>query len=290
MSEIIEHNVPNFDWEVESQKVVTENGLEIDGFKALVRSDTQEPFIVHKNSYNVFTNKAFSMTLRAIQEASDGRFEFDRYHVHKGGKKVVGYLKNTGDGLNICGFPVGNYLSLHNSHDGTSKVVLGHVNKLYRCANMFASIVPMWSFKHTKNMDEGIRHATRAIGLYVKKEQYIKEILERSWEVKIDRPIIDNMIDAVLNIDRPNMGSSEDLSTNMVNLIENLESCIYREINDIGEKNLFSLFNGITYYTSNHDHGGKTAAHNREAMNLFGDGMTKNTRAFEFTERLVAAN
>lgn len=95
----------NFSWEVKEQPLYI-NG-NISNYKALIRSDNSKTLTVRTNKYHTFRNRELMRLADRI--AAKGNFSVEGFDEFKGGKKVIGYLRN-----NLWG--VFNGVTLYTSH------------------------------------------------------------------------------------------------------------------------------------------------------------------------------
>jgi phage/plasmid-like protein (TIGR03299 family) len=154
----------------------------VEDYKLLRRSDTGLVLAVHRRSYETFPNGELGPLVEALLDEDDVLYEtagsLDE------GRKVWVMLR-LAEPFEIPGDPYGatlSYLSLWNSHDGTSALTASRNQTRIVCANTLGAADResgkhglRYSFRHTANMKDRIEDAKKAInGLREDRETYIE--------------------------------------------------------------------------------------------------------------------
>lgn len=256
-------------WEIVETPVLV-NGMIVDSYKSLVRSDNDQVISIVKKSYTPTTNEQFKNTIAEIQKING--FEISGFAESREGGKVLCWLKNP-ENKKILDWSSNDYMVLGNSHDYSSGFFAGTTNHLLRCSNQFTKLHKNSSFHvpHTKSSTRKINDFVREFETYIEETQLFYEVLEGFGEVKIDKLIIDELIQRLVKLE------SEEKITKQKELFKtDLERSILRETNEVG-MNLFGLWNGVTHYTTHTER-----KVNRMFGNPFGTLAEINNKGFDF--------
>lgn len=263
----------NLQWDINEQGIYTPiNGAmtKVEGKKALVRNDNNEVLSVRNESYHAMTNESFLEVADKLKDMSG--FELAGFNEYNGGRKVIGYLKNTAEGeIKIGEHAIEDYLIIGNSFDGSSSFFTGTVTELLRCSNEFGRISKMNRVRHSKSFETNLTELMTYIEGHFKSRELMYTAFNRFGNRIVSAELFDKALNVVLDID-----TTEEVSTRKINQRNALRSAIVGESNDLGD-NLWGLFNGVTKYTT-HDLGGK----NKVFGNILGNGNTINQRAYKF--------
>lgn len=188
------------DWTVTEQQI-SDNIGEVEGFKTLRRSDNNFVLNVCRNSYTVYPNEELVRLATEIEEVSNGAYKLEGFGEWQGGGIVMAQLKQE-HSIGLCGWDDENYMLLGNGHNGQRAFFIGHINRLVRCSNQFGSISTKLRVPHTSGIMERSKSFGKIVKLYTDRQQHMREILERGYDVKIDRKLITACIDHVLEVDK----------------------------------------------------------------------------------------
>ena len=260
-------------WDINEQGIYTPiNGVmsQVVGKKALVRNDNNEVLSVRNESYHAMTNEAFLKTADKLKEMSG--FELAGFTEYKGGRKVIGYLKNTAEGeIKIGEHVIEDYLILGNSHDGSTSFFTGTVTELLRCSNEFGRINTTNRVRHSKSFEENLQEVMTYIKGHFRSRELMYTAFNRFGNKIVSAELFDKALDFVLDVDL-----TQEISSRKQNQKDILASAIRGESNDLGD-NLWGLFNGVTKYTT-HDIKSK----NKVFGNVLGNVNSINQRAYKF--------
>ena len=139
------------------------------------------------------------------------------------------------------------YITITNSHDGTSSVAFGSSNTTVSCQNMFHKVnKELNKVRHTKNMADYLR----TLKMNMKDSIEMEKVMTDEILGLIGQPIeisdITNMKETLMN---PKGLSRDDLPTQRQNMMQGLTVDIASEIEDKGFDK-FGLFNGVTKYNT----------------------------------------
>lgn len=273
MSEI----TPTLTWDVE-EHVVISNGRPAGNYKALHRNDNGGLLNIVKSSYNTATNKSFMEIVEKIRVVTD--FELTGYSVAGDGGRVLAYLKNR-SGMDIGDFTTENYMVLGNSFDYSTGFFGGNVNNVLRCQNEFGKISQDFRIRHNGIMEARLTDMVRYYENYILEQTQMKQEFETWQGITMSKDVKDMFIDEVLAVKKD---ENNEVSTVKKNQVSDLWVSVNREINDMGD-NLWSLFNGVTHYTT-HVRGGRE----RVFGNILGGLADINARAFQVGRKIAAGD
>jgi len=272
-------DVKTLNWEITEQPVQTVfngNIVTIEGHKALARNDNGKVLSIKKDSYNPLPNGRFMEIAELIKKYSG--FELTGYQEYKEGAKVLGYLKNNGDVQKIGGHVIEDYMLIGNSFDGSTSFFSGCVTELLRCTNQFGRINQVSRIRHTSGNEVKINEFLEQIKQHFKARSFMYNSFNRMGEKIVSDELFEKALNYILEID-----VNTEISTRKANQKELLASCITAESRELG-KNVWGLFNGVTWYTT-HELNSKE----KVKGNIFGTPYKINERAFEFCNSLVTA-
>jgi hypothetical protein len=263
-------------WEVQTSEITT-NGIIVPGYKAITRSDNGSVLHVAKDSYTPTPNARLMEVVAKIQETTG--MPFQGVGDVKGGKKVIAFLQAT-EGQDLMGFKMKNYMSVGNSHDGTSGFFIGTTNIMARCENQFSQINQKMKVFHTKNHDVKIEEIMMYFDGYKAEQAKLYKKMENYSNVKISSEVKEALASRLLRLEeRPDVKTiGKKREADKLELLFSIE----RECNDLGH-NVFGLFQGITHYTT---HIRKTKE-DKIFGNILGEMAKMNEKAMDFCDALV---
>jgi hypothetical protein len=238
----------NLNWLVNEEKLLTENGLAIDGYKALVRNDNQSVLSIMSDSYYPFQNYELVELLDKVSNQTG--LEVVRGGSFKDGRRVWVQLKS-GD-LRLGNDKIEGYLTGINSFDGSTSLAFGPSNVTISCMNTFFSAFKSLETKirHTKNMTIKVDEFCRSIEGLLEEEQVlfenIKKLSNESFTDKIKDSVIRNLFNIKPEVD---INDDEQTTTNLKNKLSKFYVDLDGEINQKGN-NMWGLFSGVTKYTT----------------------------------------
>jgi hypothetical protein len=263
------------DWDVKTSSVST-NGIIIPGYKAITRSDNGSVLHVAKDSYTPTLNARLMDVVAKIHETTG--MPFQGVGEVKGGKKIIAFLQ-ANEGQDLLGFKMKNYMSVGNSHDGTSGFFIGTTNVMARCENQFSKVNQKMKVFHTKNHDVKIEEILFYLKAYKLEQEKLYKKMEDYSKVKISSDIKEALVKRLLRQERPDVKKvGKKKEGDMLEFLFSIE----RECNDLGD-NVFGLFQGVTHYTT---HIRKTKE-DKIFGNILGEMAKMNEKAMEFCDALV---
>lgn len=191
------------DWEVNQAPVFTDNGMEIPGYKANVRSTDGKVLGIVSNRYQIVNNKeAFEFTDALIGETENGVVRYETAGSLCGGKRI--WLLAKMPKTKILDDDIDPYMFFSNSHDGSGAVKVGMTAVRIVCANTLSmalnSAKRQWSTKHMGDMQSKLEEAKMCLQLADKYMNGLAEEAERLANAKLYKEQIDEILDEMFPI------------------------------------------------------------------------------------------
>lgn len=275
-------------WTVKKERLTTENGLILPDIYAVIRSDNRDYLGTVGDRYEFLQNhEMIEIAYESGKEVFDSELEL----VHPwNNAQTLGSFGNMGGGslkngsrvfiqlelpeLNIGRSGVKRFITVTNSHDGSSSLGFGTSNQVICCQNTFnIANKDVSKFRHTASMQQRIDEAVNSLRKVLQFEDKQMEVFEKAANRSFDKSHIQDIVKSVFG--KSLETKKGDVSTRTQNNLAQLASDISTSINEQGET-LWALFNGVTRYT-NHS----TNAKDKDFSLMFGTDSDVNQRAFE---------
>ncbi len=254
------------DWSVRTESVMTESGIIIDGYKSIVREDTNVPLSIMSKDYQPYQNHEMIELLQKVSNQTG--LEVVNRGLFGNGEKVFIQLKS--DNLKLGNDRIEGYLTGVNSFDGSTSFAFGPSNVTISCTNSFFSAFRGLNTKvrHTKNMVVKIDEICRQMELVVLEEKEMFGNIIKLSETKIGPDDIENTIRKLFNI-KPEveLDDEEELSSTTKNKIDQFYIDMNGELKQKGN-NKWGLFSGVTKYTTHSMGGKKIEINDRRIKNI----------------------
>ncbi len=175
----------------------------IEGYKALVRNDTNEVLSIVKNRYTPLQNRdafavldPFLSEAKALWHTAGVLGKGERIWVLA---KLPGNIQVTKDDI------IDKYFLLTSSHDGSSSIQLRFTPIRVVCQNTLQMALigegsSIMKVKHTKNQDVKIKEAIKVLGLVEQVTREFEESAKAMYEFKMSDTDIDNYLSEILEI------------------------------------------------------------------------------------------
>ena len=249
-------------WNVNKETLTTESGIVVPNKFATVRSDNSGVLGIVGDRYEILQNSDMAHT---IYEAGAEVFDKDLNVSHPwNNAQTLGGFGNFGGGSLRSGEKVflqlqlpeayigksgvKRFITITNSHDGSSSLGFGTTNQVVCCENTFAMAHKTLSkIRHTASMqervDESVDNIRKMLGFEEKQMEIFNEASNRSF----DRQHIQDIVKAVFGKDINS--KQKEIATRTQNQMLVLSNDISTSIDEQGET-LWALFNGVTRYTN----------------------------------------
>jgi len=213
--------------------------------KTLVRSDNAHEIAVVNNTFGVMRNELLTSGVERLRNVSN--FEVagydDGFH---GGAKVLAYLKNPDNSLEINGSKIKSYMVLGTANDGSKSTFLGTTDIVLSCMNQFSQILQLNVIKHTQSHDDRFDTMIHEYQQYIVTRNSMIEKLERFSDLRLNRSAQIGLVENLLRFEGEEL---KKVSTRKQNTFEKVLAAVETETNIHGN-NGWGVFNGITRYTT----------------------------------------
>lgn len=274
--ELLEQTATN--WTVNKLPLVTQDGLPTESF-GMFRNDNNLWLGTIGKQYEPIQNFEIVETLIATTEEISEK--------HKGGmlfngKKV--YYQSEIDPIQVANDEVKRFVTILNSHDGSSSIGFGFSNTVVVCQNTFyKAMKEVQKFRHTTTAKERLEIAKKQVREILLAENEVMETYQRMADKKITNNAIKMVVADLFDFKPEDFENPvEDFSTRKVNDIAKFKTIMDAEFASHGET-LWGLFNAVTWKTNHAD-----AKRNNQIENVMvGSGYKKNNSAFKILSELV---
>lgn len=192
------------DWEVNQTPVFTNEGMEIPGYKANVRSTDNKVLGIVSDRYKIVQNKeAFEFTDALIGETENGVIRYETAGSLCGGKRI--WLLAKMPKTKILDDDIDPYMFFSNSHDGSGAVKVGMTAVRIVCANTLSmalnSAKRQWSTRHMGDMQSKLEEAKLCLQLADKYMKGLDIEADRLANAKLYKEQIDEILEEMFPID-----------------------------------------------------------------------------------------
>lgn len=248
-------------------------------YYGIVREDTGDVFTTVKEGYTPTQNHTIIDTMREIAGQND--LEIVKAIPFNEGRKIMVQMKRPNNNIIIGGQDTEQYIYAINSHDGSSSLKFGFMNKVIFCQNQFGwmNSNAFSGYRHTESIQNKVKELPAIIN-FSGEEEKIANLQEFSSR-PISQDMIQEMLFSLTKVDTTlPIEEIEKLSTRSRNIYGELFACISTEINRVG-KNKWGLFNGVTKYTT-HMKSSPKRDNGRQESVIIGSGSKMNEKAYNF--------
>ena len=274
-------------WEVKKEQVIHPSGLTT-GHYGLFKYeiDEAEPkqcFAMVKDRYQVFSNFALADTLLRATEQLD--ISINRGGQLESGAKV--FLQAKLDDVYIGKSDIKRWITVLNSHDGSSAIGFGSSNTVVVCENTFyMAHKELSKFRHTVSAQQRIDTAIENLQKSMIQDAKLYDNFERMSKLRPNENVVQAVIDKMFTIDSRNT-TTADISTRKANQLRQFAQA-YTIERDLEGDTLWGLFNAVTRYT-NHmvPH---SSAEDKTGYIMTGGGFDINTNAYNVIMDYINSN
>lgn len=279
-------------WTVRKESIVTVSGIPIPQKMAIMKGD-KTVLAVMGDGYEVLQNEDLA---KLVYESGKEVFNENNTFSHPWNHcQTLGSLGNISGGslregckvffqlelpdVNIGKGGVKRYITVTNSHDGTSSVGFGTSSQVICCSNTFNIANKMLSkFRHTASLQERLDESMKLLRQILRFEDEQIGDFDKMAITPLSSKLVENVQKTVFdNVDF----SDKKMSTRQTNLISAYNQSVNRSFNEQGET-AWGLFNGVTRYT-NHCLNMQDITFNL----MFGTAAKINQRAFEVIKAAI---
>lgn len=241
-------NQTGLNWNVRTEDIVTESGITLEGYKAIVRDDTNKPLSVRSDEYHPYQNSELIELLDKVSNQTG--LELQKGGFFKEGSRVYVQLKS--NNLTLGNDRIEGYLTGINSFDGSTSLAFGPSNITISCMNSFFAAFRELNSKvrHTKNMVVKIDEICRGLENVIREERKIFDDIVKLSETTFDDLIKERVTKSLFNISKEvNLNDVDSISTQTQNKLSRFYIDLDGELKQKGD-NLWGLFSGVTKYTT----------------------------------------
>lgn len=192
--------IAKIDWTVERRPIYLEDGTQIEGSWANVRSSDGKPLGIVGDRYKIVQNKdAFAFTDALLGEGV-------RYETagSLNGGKTIWLLARMPENFEILGDKVEPYLVFTNTHDGSGAVRVTMTNVRICCANTLNMALRgakrIWSARHTGSITNKLDEAMMTLQFAHQYIEETKNAFEQLNKVKVSDFKLHKLIDNIIPI------------------------------------------------------------------------------------------
>lgn len=260
-----------------------ENNQLITPYFGLFNTKSGECINTCKVGYHVSQNEDIvDMILKGTAKFGD-KLTVSKAGSINGGRRV--FLQLAIEGQSIVGDDsITRYITIIDSNDGSTSLSVGIGDMNMWCGNQFFKFYKAGEakFRHTATLEQKIASIPNLIETALLKSIKQIEIYNKFISTSLTQGLADKLVKEVLGYDRLITSPAEiaELSGRSIGMMDTLYSNIETEIKHSG-KNLWSLFGGVTRYTTYHQSVPKRI-NGREESLINGTGYGKAMKAFEF--------
>jgi len=255
------------------------NGLHSTPYYGIVREDTNEVFTTVSEGYEPTQNHTIIETMQEIAGQND--LEIVKAMPFNEGRKVMVQMKRPNNHIVIGGQDTEQYIYAINSHDGSSSLKFGFMNKVIFCQNQFGWLNSnaISGYKHTQSIQDKVKELPTIIN-FTAEEEKIAELQHFSGQ-SIGRDAMEEMLFSLTKIDIALSASElKSFSTRSMNIYNDLQHCIIEETSRVGLTK-WGLFNGVTKYTT-HMKSAPLRDNGRQESIITGSAGKMNENAYKF--------
>jgi phage/plasmid-like protein (TIGR03299 family) len=167
---------------------ITAAEKEVDGYYAVLRSDTKDTLGVVQGRYKPIQNREVFDFADAIKNNSNAQASYDVAGALFGGRKVFATLSMPK--AHFLGDDYQPYLFVYNSHDGSSSFKAGITNVRVVCTNRITAMLGkakrVWAIRHSSNAGSRIKEAVNSLMLASTYQEAFGVWAESMAAVKVD--------------------------------------------------------------------------------------------------------
>jgi Domain of unknown function (DUF932) len=269
--------LPQLTHEVQIRPVyISDHTLKTIGYQAVTRSDDAEVVFGIYQNYTPITNAEFQELARDL--ATAGGYEVAGYAEYNRGARVLAYLRNPTPGT-LNGYAQNEYLTLGNSHDGSTQLFMAYTNELLRCENQFTRLAQRTSLRlnHKGDVAKKLALFREHLKLQVIENHKTQRAQQRMHQVTVTPQMTEALIKYLL---KPGTDNAQADATTNGKVATLLRSAIARETQELG-MTAWGLFNGVTRYTTH-----ELTQREKTFGAVFGRAYELNNRAFDYLTTL----
>lgn len=264
-------------WSVTKEPLTAPDGKKTESF-GIFRNDNNGWLGTVGNQYTAMQNSTMAHTI--VEASNNLNLDAFRGGLLSEGEKVY-YQVALSDKI-VGPDTIKRYITALNSHDGSTSIGFGSSSTVVICQNTFyKALKGIEKFRHTMTAEARVQIAMETLTNAINSDNKLMESFERMTEHKVTKPILESLVKKLFGTD---LGvTNKEVSTQKKNQLTAFSNGLEMEFSRHGGNTLWSLFNGVTYYT-NHietkDNKGLTKKDNIANV-MIGTGLNKNLVAYD---------
>ncbi|GHV28146.1 hypothetical protein AGMMS4952_11130 [Spirochaetia bacterium] len=171
-------------------------GKNVDGYFAVLRSDTRDALGVVQGRYKPIQNQKVFEFAEAIKSNPNAQASYDVAGALFGGRKVFATLSLPK--ADFLGDEYQPYLFVYNSHDGSASFKAGITNVRIICTNRITAMVNkarrVWNIRHTGNAQSRIKEAATSLMLASSYQEAFEKWAEEMATMKVKAPNVIKLV------------------------------------------------------------------------------------------------
>lgn len=258
-------------------------------YYGLFNSKTRECINTAKDGYTVSQNaEVVEMALAGIEKFGD-KLSVSKAGSINGGRRVFIQLKV--EGIQKIGDDTMNqFITIIDSNDGSTGLSVGIGDEQAHCFNQFFKFYKAGNsrFRHTATITERIKEIPSLIETALSENLKQVEIYKKMLAVELKGNDTDRMVKEVLKYD--NFFTAPDKMAKMTKRSEDMMNTLYSNIATevaYSGNNVFSLFQGVTRFTTHHQVAPKRTGGKMETL-IVGAGYDKAIKGYNLAVKLAA--
>ena len=235
-------------WGVTKKPLTCPDGYPTESF-GIYRNDNNKWLGTVTKSYEIMQNATLAENI--IEASIDVTKKFRGGHLF-GGKKV--YFQAELQNIQIANDKIKRYVTVLNSHDGSSSVGFGFTNTVVVCQNTFhIAMKELGRFRHSASAQQRVQLARTELKKMLDMESGLMENYKRMADAKISDRVTKRVIADLFKFSEEDFDKeTKDFSTKKVNDLAKFSEILESELNSHG-RTLWGLFNAVTWKTNHQD-------------------------------------
>ena len=284
------------DWTTSLQEVYTSGMVQVEGSRAVVRSDNGVPLGIVSENYTPVQNQELFDFARDL-----GQFDTELHIETAGalgqGETVWALVRMGAMRLSMGNDVVDPFLLLVNGHCGNRRLSIYDTAVRVVCQNTLrmadnargGSLSKGWDLKHTANIQDRMKEAQQALNKVAINWQATKESIQRMAEIKADESTLDDIIFNVFGESKEE-GKGATIAQNRAEaILENWQSPTSTGLDTEGS--LWTAINAVTEWIDHQSvvKNGKLTAQESRFMRqmLPTDATDKKTKVWDYALTLI---
>lgn len=255
-------------------------------YYGLYNDQTGEIINTVKEGYHISQNdEIMEAVLRGSQRF--GELKINQAHSFHGGRRTHISMEIEGVGR-VSKDVIKRYITVIDSNDGTSGLLVGIGNFTMSCSNLFYSFEENGRLRarHTRSLGQKISQIEHMIESQLTASMELMDLYNKFQSTTVSRDLAHKLVNHLLGVDRlSDKAQLEATSTRTLNAMDALYSNIENEMNCKGD-NLWGLHSGVTRWTT-HEKSAPRRENGRLESLTVGTNYNTNLQSLDFAKGLI---